>query len=195
MKFWMAPGAGLLAATPLLAGSLPGMRGVDHIGLTVPNLVEVEEFFFDVLSCEKATSFGPFRVDAGSFMQDFLDVNPRAVIEQITLMHCGFGSNTGLFKYTAPDQKEVRPRNSDIGGHHIAIYVDDVNAAAEYLKGENIHTLLGPLPVNEGAAGGRTLLYFYAPWGLQMEAISYPDGMTYEKDSGPVLWSSRATSE
>lgn len=195
MRFWMALGAGLLAATPLLADSLPGMRGVDHIGLTVPNLVEAEEFFSDVLGCEKATSFGPFRDDAGTFMQDLLDVDPRAVIEQITLMRCGFGSNIELFKYTAPDQKEVRPRNSDIGGHHIAIYVDDINAAAEYLKGKNIRTLLGPLPVNEGPAAGQTILYFYAPWGLQMEAISYPDGMAYEKDGGPVLWSSRAPSE
>lgn len=195
MKFWMTLGAGLLAATPLFAGSLPGMRGVDHIGLTVPDLVEAEGFFSDVLGCEKATSFGPFRDDTGTFMQDLLDVDPRAVIEQITLMRCGFGSNIELFKYTAPDQKEVRPRNSDIGGHHIAIYVDDINAAAEYLKGKGIRTLLGPLPVNEGPAAGQAIMYFYAPWGLQMEAISYPDGMAYEKDGGPVLWSSRAPSE
>ena len=32
-------------------------------------------------------------------------------------------------------------------------------------------------------------MYFQAPWGLQFEAISYPDGMAYEKDGGPVLWS------
>jgi hypothetical protein len=35
----------------------------------------------------------------------------------------------------------------------------------------------------------RTILYFQAPWGLQLEAISYPAGMAYEKDADTVLWS------
>lgn len=195
VKRFIAGATALMMAAPLAAESLPGMRGVDHIGLTVPDLAEAESFFGDVLGCEKAMSFGPFRDDEGTFMQDLLDVDPRAVIEQITLMRCGFGSNIELFKYTAPDQATVGARNSDIGAFHIAIYVDDINAAAEYLKGKGIRTLMGPLPVNDGPAAGQTIMYFYAPWGLQLEAISYPDGMAYEKDGGTVLWSSRAPSE
>ena len=191
-RFMMTMIAGVLSTSAAMAEGLPGMRGVDHIGLTVPNLAEAETFFADVLGCEKAMSFGPFRDDEGTFMQDLLDVDPRAVIEQITLMRCGFGSNIELFKYTAPDQKTVEMRNSDIGGHHIAIYVDDIDAAAQYLKDKGIRTLLGPLPVDAGPATGQSIMYFYAPWGLQMEAISYPDGMAYEKDGGTVLWSSRA---
>jgi catechol 2,3-dioxygenase-like lactoylglutathione lyase family enzyme len=191
-RFMMTMIAGVLSTSAAMAEGLPGMRGVDHIGLTVPNLAEAETFFADVLGCEKAMSFGPFRDDEGTFMQDLLDVDPRAVIEQITLMRCGFGSNIELFKYTAPDQKTVEMRNSDIGGHHIAIYVDDIDAAAQYLKDKGIRTLLGPLPVDAGPAAGQSIMYFYAPWGLQMEAISYPDGMAYDKDGGTVLWSSRA---
>ena len=179
----------MLTAGPALAEALPGMRGVNHIGITVPDMVQAEAFFSDVLGCHKATSFGPFRDDAGTFMQDLLAVDPRAVIEQITLMRCGFGSNIELFKYTAPDQKTVTPRNSDIGGHHIAVYVDDIDAAAAYLKDKGVRTLMGPLPVNEGPAAGQAIIYFFAPWGLQMEAISYPKGMAYEKDGGPTLWS------
>ena len=94
-----------------------------------------------------------------------------------------------LFDYDAPDQKTVQPRNSDIGGHHIAVYVDDIQAAADYFKAKGIRTLMGPLPVSEGPAAGQTILYFFAPWGLQMEAISFPQGMAYEKDGGTVLWS------
>ncbi len=184
-----------IAATPVFADSLPGMRGVDHIGLTVPDLAEAQAFFGDVLGCERAMSFGPFRDDEGTFMQDVLDVDPRAVIEEIVLMRCGFGANIELFNYTAPDQKDVQPRNSDIGGHHIAIYVDDIDAAAAYLKEAGIRTLMGPLPVSEGPAAGQAILYFYAPWGLQMEAISYPDGMAYEKEGGTVLWSTRNPAE
>lgn len=178
-----------LSVTVAGADTLPGVRGINHIGLTVPDIAEAEAFFTDVLGCQKATAFGPFRDDEGTFMQDLLDVDPRAVINQISLLRCGFGSNIELFDYDAPDQKDVRPRNSDIGGHHIAFYVDDIEAAAAYLKSKGIRTLLGPLPVNEGPAAGQAILYFFAPWGLQMEAISFPDGMAYEKDGGPVLWS------
>jgi catechol 2,3-dioxygenase-like lactoylglutathione lyase family enzyme len=85
----------------------------------------------------------------------------------------------------------VQPRNSDIGGHHIAIYVDDIAVAADWLRAKGIRTLMGPIPVDEGPAAGQRILYFYAPWGLQLEAISYPQGMAYEKDGGPVLWSTR----
>lgn len=178
-----------LGALPAKAETLPGVRGVNHIGLTVPDINEAETFFSDVLGCEKATSFGPFRDDTGTFMQDLLDVDPRAVVNQITLMRCGFGSNIELFSYDAPDQQTVRPRNSDIGGHHIGFYVDDIDAAAAYFKDKGIRTLMGPFPVNEGPAAGQSVLYFFAPWGLQMEAISFPEGMAYEKDGGPVLWS------
>ncbi|MCB1435211.1 MAG: VOC family protein [Alphaproteobacteria bacterium] len=168
---------------------MPGVRGMNHIGLTVPDLNEAVTFFTDVLGCQKATSFGPFADDKGTFMQDLLNVDPRAVINEIVLMRCGFGSNIELFDYDAPDQKTVQPRNSDIGGHHIAFYVDDINAAADYLKSKGIRTLMGPLPVNEGPAAGQAIIYFFAPWGLQFEAISFPNGMAYEKDGGPVLWS------
>lgn len=189
MKQIILTAALLLAPVAALAEPMPGMRGINHIGLTVPDLAQAESFFSDVLGCEKATSFGPFKDDQGTFMQDLLDVDPRAVIETISLMRCGNGSNIELFKYTAPDQKTVAARNSDIGGHHIAFYVEDIDAAAAYLKSQNIRTLMGPLPVNEGPAAGQTILYFFAPWGLQLEAISFPQGMAYEKDGGPVLWS------
>ncbi len=190
MKFGMITGLALAGiAMQVSAESLPGMRGVNHIGITVPDLAEAERFFVDVLGCQKALSFGPFRDDTGTFMQDLLDVDPRAVVEQIIMVRCGFGSNIELFKYTAPDQKIVTARNSDVGGHHIAIYVDDIAAADTYLKANGTRTLMGPLPVNEGPAAGQAILYFFAPWGLQMEAISFPEGMAYEKDGGTVLWS------
>lgn len=182
----------LALATPALADPIPGLRGADHVGFTVPDMEEAVTFFSEILGCEKAVSFGPFRDDEGTFMQDLLNVHPRAVIKEITLMRCGFGSNVELFEYTSPDQKEVWPKNSDVGGYHLAFYVDDINAAAQYLKERGVRTLLGPLPVQEGPAAGQSILYFYAPWGLQFEAISYPDGMAYEKEAATVLWSPKA---
>ncbi|MEJ8572320.1 VOC family protein [Microbaculum marinum] len=196
---------GVVAAAAMMVSSagvqapasaeIPGMTGMDHVGITVPDIGEAETFFVDIVGCEKAMSFGPFRDDTGTFMQDLVNVHPRAVIEQISLVRCGHGSNIELFQYTAPDQTTEMPKNSDHGGHHLAFYVEDIDAAAEYFKENGIRTLMGPFPVNEGPAAGQTILYFFAPWGLQLEAISYPDGMAYEKDGGPVLWSTRAPAE
>ncbi len=181
----------LLPATLAFAEPMPGMRGIDHIGITVPDLPAAEAFFVDVLGCVPVTRFGPFSDDKGTFMADVLDVDPRAVIESIALERCGFGSNVELFKYAAPDQRTVTARNSDIGGHHIAFYVDDIKAVAEYLRARGVDTFAGPIDISEGPVAGQSILYFVAPWGLQFEAISYPDGMAYEKDGGPLLWSAR----
>jgi hypothetical protein len=38
------------------------------------------------------------------------------------------GSNIELFSYQSPDRKVVQPKNSDIGGYHIAFSVDAADA-------------------------------------------------------------------
>lgn len=180
----MAP----MLASPASAQGVPTLRGHDHTGLTVPTMKEGLDFFVGVMGCKEAMSFGPFSDDKGTFMADTLNVNPRAVIKQIAMVRCGTGSNIELFEYSSPDQKTVIPKNSDVGGYHIAFYVDDINKAADYLKSKGIKTLAGPLPIKEGPAGGQTILYFLSPWGLQLELISYPKGMAYAKTSKVKLW-------
>jgi len=177
------------AASSASADSIPGLRGHDHTGITVPDVKAATAFFTDVLGCAHAMSFGPFSDDKGTFMQDAVNVNPRAVIDEISMVRCGYGSNIELFQYQSPDQAKTLPKNSDIGGHHIALYVDDIAKAAEYLRSKNVKTMQGPIPVNEGPAAGQSILYFLTPWGLQMELISYPEGMAYEKSAKTVLWS------
>ena len=179
----------VLLSAPVTAQGIPSLRGQDHVGLTVPNISEAIAFFEDVVGCKAHLTFGPFRDDEGTFMQDLLNVHPRAVINQITTVRCGFGSNIELFEYESPDQVDAQPKNSDIGGYHIAFYVDNITAAVTYLKEKGVQTFLGPLPVEEGPAAGQTINYFLAPWGTQFELISYPDGMAYEATATGKLWS------
>ncbi len=174
------------------AEGLPTLRGHDHTGITVPSMKEGLDFFVGIMGCKQAMSFGPFADDHGTFMSDTLNVNPRAVIKQITMIRCGTGSNIELFEYSSPDQKTVLPKNSDVGGYHIAFYVDDIKKAAAYLQAKGIKTLAGPLPVTEGPAAGQTILYFLSPWGMQLELITYPKGMAYEKTAKVKLWSPTA---
>ena len=63
------------SAMPASADSIPGLRGHDHTGITVPDVKAATAFFTDVIGCKHAMSFGPFRDDKGTFMQDVLNVN------------------------------------------------------------------------------------------------------------------------
>ena len=92
-----------MAPLPASADSIPGLRGHDHTGITVPDVKAATAFFTDVIGCSHAMSFVPFSDDKGTFMQDVVDVHPRAVIDEISMVRCGYGSNIELFQYQAPD--------------------------------------------------------------------------------------------
>lgn len=173
------------------AGGLPGMRGAEHLGFTVPNLQEAVDFFVNVIGCEAAPfKLGPFKAD-DNWMQVHLNVNPRAEIGRFQHVRCGHGTNLEIFEYASPDQNRVPPKNSDIGGHHLAFYVDDMDKAVAYLKANNVKVLGEPSMFKEGPAAGLNWMYFLAPWGMQLEVVSYPKGMAYQKTGKFLLWNPR----
>jgi catechol 2,3-dioxygenase-like lactoylglutathione lyase family enzyme len=188
----LVPGGAAAAAPGAPAGHGAGelgLVGMDHVGLTVPDIDEAVGWFHRVLGCAAPLTFGPFSDPSGTFMQDLLAVDPRAVIDQITMVRCGRSANIELFQYEAPDQNTTFPQNSDWAGHHIAFYVDDIQAAVAHMVAQGVQKLLGPLPVTDGPAAGQTINYFRAPFGTYIELISYPHGMAYERDPGQPLWS------
>ncbi|MBB2714380.1 VOC family protein (plasmid) [Rhizobium sophoriradicis] len=176
-----------------MSSGLPGFRGSDHIGITVPNLDEAIAFFCDVIGCELIYRAGAFGDDEGTFMRDQLNVHPRARIRGVAFLRCWNNSNFELFEYDSPDQNNVAPRNSDIGGHHIAFYVEDIERAVEHLHHHNIRILGNPVVEPVGPDHGVTWLYFLAPWGLQLELITYPTGKDYEAETQARLWDPRFT--
>lgn len=167
---------------------IPGIRGIDHIGFTVPDINKAVSFFHDVMGCVEVMRFGPFSDPKGNFMTELVNVNPRAVIKQIAMMRCGRGANIELFDYTSPDQNKVMPKNSDYGGYHIAFYVKDIKAAVDKARSLGLKVGTGPFTLKEGPAAGESVTYVQTPWGMQLELISYPKGMAYEKKGKPRLW-------
>jgi glyoxylase I family protein len=69
----------------------------------------------------------------------------------------------------------------------VALYVEDMDAAAEYLKSKGVRLLAGPV-ASRNASAGQRWLYFLAPWGMQFELVSYPGGKAYERDAAVRLW-------
>jgi catechol 2,3-dioxygenase-like lactoylglutathione lyase family enzyme len=158
---------------------LPGLRALDHIGVTVPDLEEATRFFVDVLGWEYLYSLGPFQ-DDGDWMSEHLGVHPRATVPENRFFRCGGQAIFEVFTYTAPDQRTSVPKNSDIGGHHISLYVDDLDTAVEYLRSQGV-TVLGDPTSSKGAHLGQRWVYFLAPWGLQLELVSYPNGKAFDR--------------
>lgn len=167
--------------------SLPGMRGTDHIGITVPDLEEADDFFVRILGAERYYDLGPFVWD-DDWMLEHLAVHPRTVMRRLRFFRLGNGSNFEVFEYEAADgAAHTPPRNSDVGGHHVAIYVDDLDAAVDYLRSEGVR-ILGEPTTSRNASEGQRWVYFLSPWGMQFELVSYPDGKAYERGLERLLW-------
>lgn len=165
---------------PTTAATLPGLRRLDHIGVTVPDLAQATTFFVEVLGCEYMYRLGPFRDDDGTWMTDHLGVHERAVMRQLHFFRCGDAAVFEVFEYSSPDQNTRVPRNSDIGGHHVALYVDDLDAAVDFLRAKDI-TVLGQPTASKGPSEGQRWVYFSSPWGLQFELVSYPNGKAFDR--------------
>jgi catechol 2,3-dioxygenase-like lactoylglutathione lyase family enzyme len=138
-------------------------------------------FFVDHFGAEVAFHDGPFRDTESDGMRRRINVDPRAQ-SRIAMIRIGAHHNLELFEYEAPDQRTTLPRNSDIGGHHLAFYVDDIDAAYEYVR--NIPGVVvqeGPNDVDPHApVAGQRWFYFLSPWGMQLELTTCGTGGFYE---------------
>ena len=86
---------------------IPGLRGGDHVGITVPDMEQAHAFFVDVLGCHHVYSLPEMRHD-DDWMLTHLNVDPRAVVTEIRFYRCGFGLNFEVFEYEpAPGQRTV----------------------------------------------------------------------------------------
>ncbi|MCW2530319.1 MAG: glyoxalase [Pseudonocardiales bacterium] len=166
---------------------IPGLRGTDHIGFTVPDLEQAHDFFVNVIGCDYVYSLGPMVHEDDDWMAEHLNVDPRSVVRELRFYRCEFGSNFEVFEYAPEPGQRDQPRNSDLGGHHIAFYVDDLDAAMSYLAGNGVR-FLGEPTVSGNASRGQRWVYFLSPWGMQFELVSYPNGKAYEQHADVLLW-------
>lgn len=161
------------------SGPVPGLTRVDHIGITVPDLDEAHEFFVDLLGCEFMYELGPFQHD-DDWMTRQLGVEADTVMRRLRFYRLGGQAIFEVFEYDAKVQATVPPRNSDVGGHHVALYVEDLDAAVAHLRAAGIEVLGDPVR-SSGPSEGQRWIYFRAPWGLQLELVSYPHGKAFDR--------------
>ena len=170
--------------------AIPGLTGVEHIGLTVPEIEAATRFFVDVVGAETLYDIGPFE-SADEWMATHLAVHPRARINKLRVLRVANGPVLELFEFTAPGQRTAMPKNSDHGGWHLAFYVEDMDAALAALKAHACAIQSGPVTMTEGPSAGLQWLYFQAPWGQQLELVSYPGGIAAYRALRHEVWRPR----
>lgn len=171
--------------------ALPTVRTADHIGLTVPDLDAAVSFFVEVIGFEHVYSHVPSHPKADQERQ--FDRHRETHIVGIAMLTLGT-MNLELFEFHAPDQRQEVPRISDWGGAHIALYVDDMNAALDYLRLNGVSVLGEPMDLPGPEAGvGNQFVFVQGPGGIPIELITYAGGKAYEARTDRRLFDPRTS--
>ncbi len=165
------------------ANRIPGLTGIEHIGLTVPDIDAASEFFADVLGGETLYDIGPFE-DADDWMANHLAPLKGAHIYRMRVMKVANGPVLELMQFSGPQTPAP-------GGWHMAFYVDDMEKALAALKLHEVAIQSGPVTMTEGPSAGLQWLYFQTPWGQQLELVSYPGGIAAYRERRLDIWRPR----
>lgn len=174
-----------------------GVRGIDHLGITVPNLDSATQYFiralgaeiiYDVLLAGETPLGGP-AIEAA------VGLTPGTIVRAIRLLRLHDGPSLELFEYETTGQK-ASAIPSDFGLQHLAVYVDDSAAAAQRVKEAGGQLLSGPmdLPAIEGGPRNQ-FWYTRAPWGMTIELITYPSPQPYHQRTDRRRWRPPAPSD
>lgn len=166
------------------------MRGIDHIGMTVPDIEGATTFFKKAFNA--AVCYDVQRPEQepmqGEEVEQQLGLPSGKTITHMRLLQIAKGPTLELFQLgTTTDQEPARI--SDLGLHHFAIYVDDMGEATKRFKDAGGTLLSAPHPLAgvEDSPHNRGV-YGVTPWRSLIELIAYPDGIDYPKNSEAKRW-------
>jgi hypothetical protein len=66
-----------------------------------------------------------------------------------------------------------------------------MDKAVAYLQAKGVKFLGEPTKMTAGPSAGETWGYFLAPWGMNLELVSYPQGKAYQKEYKARLWTAK----
>lgn len=150
----------------------PRFLAVDHVSRTVPDLQAAIAFYTDAFGASVLFQIGPLDaadMPVGADGKDWMEAHVGVKGAKLTLAMLQLAPNlkVQLIQYDKPsDRKQVMPRNCDLGGHHVALLVEDIDAAAAWLKQKGC-AVLEAIPMD----AGKKNIYVADPWGHQFELV------------------------
>jgi catechol 2,3-dioxygenase-like lactoylglutathione lyase family enzyme len=142
------------------------ISSVDHTGITVSSLKEALDFWVDVLGFQHLYTW---TFENTPFIENLVGVPGTTV--SVAMVE-GYGHRIELLEYQAPaDRKVFKPRSCDVGSVHIALYVEDMDAALARVAEAAWMPVAEPQTVEDGERQGMRLIYLRGPDGVTIEFI------------------------
>lgn len=165
---------------------MTNIRGIDHIGVTVPDIEQATEFFKKAFNAK--ISYDNQKPNAkpmqGSETEKTLGLKEGAQVIHMRMLSFENSVSIELFQLENTDQEEP-VIISDLGVQHFSFYVEDIEEASKRFVeagGELLNEpdeLMGD--VEEGTG---SFVYGRTPWGMIIELLSYsPDEIDYPENS------------
>ncbi|WP_253202394.1 VOC family protein [Acinetobacter soli] len=165
-------------------------RGINHLGITVPNLEDATIFLKNALGAkwcyDGLTSEDQPR--QGMLVEKQLNLPKGAKILKQRLFRLGNGPNLEVFEIEADHQREPLALN-DFGINHLSFYCDDIETCLARIV-EAGGTAIDTLHSNSKHEDtpGNASIYTLSPWGMLIELQTIPNGYYYNKDSEAEAW-------
>lgn len=171
--------------------SAPEIRGVNHIGVTVPDIEAAKAFLIEAFGGQLLyQSFGPQDPSRqGSEFERAVNAFPGTVVRAQAMVKLGTGPDIELFEMHGPQQAQPI-RASDFGITHFALYTDDIDASVARFEKAGGKPLTAPreIPYATEKGLGNKVCYCQMPWGTTMEFITAPDPMPYRQHTDLRRW-------
>lgn len=171
------------------------LRGINHVGVTVPDIEAATKFLINGLGAHVIyESYSADQPPAGSPDLDHsLNLAPGTQLVAARMIQIGIGPEIELFQLKADEQREaVRP--SDFGLQHLAFYADDIEEATRRFEAAGGKMLSQPNEILFPKEQGEDNFYCYGrtPWGMMIEFITFPSAMPYESETPLRRWHSNS---
>nr|WP_318383120.1 VOC family protein [uncultured Enterobacter sp.] len=166
------------------------ISGMDHIGITVPDIEQATTFLCDALGAELIyTSVSPGDPLDQDAQQHTLRLAPGTQVKAVRMLKLHHGPGIELFEMHGADQHDP-PRASDYGLQHFAVYAKDIDAAIRRFVqvGGVMFTEPKALSFPTERGEGNVFCYGRTPWGGIIEFISRPSPMPYEHNTPLRRW-------
>mgnify|MGYP001038240714 CR=1 FL=1 len=167
----------------------PQPRGIQHLGMTVPDLDAATRFLKEGLGAQ--VSYDGLSADddprQGEEVERQLGLPPGAAIRRQRFVVIGEGPGLEMFEISG-EQREAAGL-ADFGLNHIALYCDDLEGCRDRLVaagGEALSEIHGNSRYEDTPGNGS--VYVRAPWGMLIELQTIPGGHYYPEDSEAEVW-------
>lgn len=146
------------------------VQSVNHTGFTVDDLDEAVQFFQDTLGFELVS-----RAPRDPVKTAQLTGVAGVKLECAYLRHHDSSIEIVEFRDVA-DQKRMRLRPVDSGSCHLALRVDDIEAAVARCRVAGGSVVGEIITVDAGPNAGNRIAYFATACGIVLELIETPNG-------------------